>query len=416
MSKQIAIGVVLIILGVVLWSIFRPITWEENFKPKKKNPYGTYLIFELLQKSTPNSRIETIKNADALPAAKRMDATFISVRSTLELNEKDSDKLFEFVGAGNTAILSLNYLPAYLRDSLFQKKCGLGKIQKNYQPSILESETIFCNLSHPKLRLQKSPTFSMRDRTGMITYPWTHFKVPADCVGEKRILPLGFLNDSLINFLRIPYGKGIFYLHSTPQAFTNYHMRRQEVLRYAEGVFAHVGRGPIYWDAMEDSTQKERASAPPLNNPLADSPLKYILSQPALAWAWYLLLFAGLLFLVFHSKRRQRVIPVSEPNTNTSLEFVSTIGRLYFLQNNHRRLSLQQVNLFKQFVRERYGIQVVGTDREILDRLANKSRVPIALLEAIFRLHNQAESSKFMPEKSMIELHRYIQEFYRICK
>jgi hypothetical protein len=411
----VAIGIVLIALGIVLWSVFRPITWEENFNSKKKNPYGTYLIFELLQKSVPQSRIETIKNsnADVLRPFKGRDATFISISNRLAFNTEGMDRLFAFVAAGNNAILSTNYLSPYIRDSVLQKKCAVGK---NFQLEILDAEAIYCNLVHPDLRLQKSPTFSIRNQHGIVAYPWTHFGVLADCSVEGPISQLGYLNDSLINFLRIPFGKGAFYLHSTPQAFTNYHMRRKEVLRYAEGVFAHIGRGPVFWDASEGSSPGGAASSPPPGTPLAGSPLKYILSQPALAWAWYMLLFMGLSFLVFHSKRRQRIIPVYEPNTNTSLEFVSTVGRLYFLQNNHRRLSLQQMKLFQQFVRDRYGLKIESSDKAILDKLAEKSSVPKTLLEDIFRLYNQAENSTLVPEKSMIELHRYLEEFHRNCK
>lgn len=414
----IALAALLVMLGFVVWSWLKPISWEENFKPDKKNPYGTFLIFQLLQKGAPDTRITRIKEdmSKKLPTSSK-DATFISIRSELPAGKTDMDTLLAFVSAGNTAFLSLNYFPSSLQKSLLLVWPCSEDDREAYEVDIFEARTVHCNLEHPSLQMIRPPSLSIRDQDGVILYPWTHFGAKSRCKDQNSMIPMGYLNDSLVNFLRIPYGKGFFYLHTTPQAFTNYQLRREEVLEYVERVFAFTGEGPVYWDDMEDDFRDEEASnQPPAGSPLANSPLKYILSQPSLTWTWYILLFMGLSFLIFHSRRRQRIVPVLEPNTNTSLEFVTTIGRLYFLQNNHRRLCLQQMKLFQQFLRDRYSIHFTGADGVNLDKLAEKSRVPKAHIEEILRFHAVAESSRVMPEKSMMQLHWLLQEFYRICK
>lgn len=135
-----------------------------------------------------------------------------------------------------------------------------------------------------------------------------------------------------------------------------------------------------------------------------------------MAFAWYLLLLLGILYLLLRSRRRQRIVPVLEPNTNTSLEFVSTIGRLYFLQNDHKQLCLQKMRLFHQFIRERYGLQSRDTDEVFLAKLAAKSEVPREIINKLFLIHNNIQSSNIVTEYTLAQLHGLIEEFHRICK
>ena len=71
---------------------------------------------------------------------------------------------------------------------------------------------------------------------------------------------------------------------------------------------------------------------------VSDSPLRFILSQPALKWAWYLLLAGVLIFIIFNLRRTQRPIPILPKNLNTSVEFVKTIGNLYYQEGDIRNL------------------------------------------------------------------------------
>ena len=61
-------------------------------------------------------------------------------------------------------------------------------------------------------------------------------------------------------------------------------------------------------------------------------------------------------------KRKQRIIPVLERNENTSFKFISTIGRLYFLQNDHKKLCQQKMKLFYAYIRDRYNINTTKVD------------------------------------------------------
>ena len=124
----------------------------------------------------------------------------------------------------------------------------------------------------------------------------------------------------------------------------------------------------------------------------------------------------ALLYMIFGARRRQRIIPVLEPNTNTSLEFISTIGRLYFIQNNHRKLALQKVKLFQAFIRQRYHIQSARADDDFFNKLALRSEVNIDLIRKIYLLSGNINNSSIVSENTLIELHQLMDRFYKNCK
>src|SRR5690606_3172074 len=141
------------------------------------------------------------------------------------------------------------------------------------------------------------------------------------CDSTRSITPLGYQEDGGVNFIRIAAGNGNLYLHSNPLVFTNYFLTNEENVAYASAVFSHLRGKGIVWD--------EYSKIPFAgNNNAYNSPLYYILQQPSLKYAWWLLLLTVLLYVVFAARRTQRVIPVIDPKTNSSLEFVNLISSL----------------------------------------------------------------------------------------
>ena len=55
-------------------------------------------------------------------------------------------------------------------------------------------------------------------------------------------------------------------------------------------------------------------------------------------------------------KRKQRIIPVITPLKNTSLEFVETIGRLYYQKGTRSGIAHKKIIFFLDFIRTRYNI------------------------------------------------------------
>ncbi|MEO6039935.1 MAG: hypothetical protein ABIQ93_16095, partial [Saprospiraceae bacterium] len=154
-----------------------------------------------------------------------------------------------------------------------------------------------------------------------------------------------------------------------------------------------------------------------------EHPLTFILQQPALAWAWYLLAAMAGAWLFFRAKRRQRIIPVLPKNENSSYEFIGTIANLHFRERDYRAQSIQQMKLFLAQLRERYGVVapmdatswLPRHDDEFFRRLAKLSEVPETQLRDVFTKY--ADNIQDMPsEQNMVNLHLAMEGFFRRAK
>jgi hypothetical protein len=180
-------------------------------------------------------------------------------------------------------------------------------------------------------------------------------------------------------------------------------------------------KGDIYWDSNNRTTksiamQIDNGGMSKKESKPEKSPLQYILSNEPLAWAWRSLLLMGIIFVLFASKRRQRVIPILPKNVNTSLAFIQNIGRLYYNTRNHNAICEMQFKQWQWFVRERYGLVTNNLlDEEFLNRLHQKSSIRIEQLQGlIFTGMNITE--RFATEKDLILLDKELRHFYNICK
>lgn len=418
----LAVGLLLLLLVILLWrSNQNRFDWNETYLPDSKAPYGTYVIYKLLQAKAEEYDFSVVKdsiNEVVLPG--ELPASYVFIGEGLFMTPRDVEALLDFVSEGNTAFISSKTIPYDLMFHLYYFECN-GYEWDDYSFYLDTLATL--SLNHPDLELAATTTVTYQQRNEAQAYNWHYIDDEYFCE-EDSLVKIGSFNDSLANFAMLHYGQGRFLLHTTPIAFTNLSLLKSAGFDYANKVFAHLPEGPLYWDdysRVPEAVGRRRNTGG--NNSLAErrlsssSPLQYILQQPPLSWAWYLLLIMALLYLIFGAKRKQRIIPVLEKNSNTSLEFLATIGRLYFIQNNHRQLSIQKMKLFQAFVRDRYNIHLKEMkDDKVLARLATKSEIPISLLEKIQLLHSNIQSSNFVSENTLIEFHKLIDQFYKHCK
>jgi hypothetical protein len=155
-----------------------------------------------------------------------------------------------------------------------------------------------------------------------------------------------------------------------------------------------------------------------LDNPY-DSPLYYIMQQPALKYAWWMLIAAGILYIIFASKRTQRVIPVLEAKTNTSLEFLNVISSLHYQNPDHLDMARKKMKYFLYFIRAKYGINTQHLTDEQAKRLSEKAKVDIndvVLIQQRYKtLENYAGVSDGDAER-LVDLYQAIDKFYKNCK
>ena len=216
-------------------------------------------------------------------------------------------------------------------------------------------------------------------------------------------LKLGTDQKGNLNFICIKYGEGKIYFHTQPLVFTNYHLLNSNI-EYAAKVLSYL---PIRTTVWDNYYKPDRF--------VNSSPMRYILSQPPLQSAYYLLLITLLLYMVIESKRRQRVIPVINPPGNYSLQFIKTIGSLYFKQRNNADLAKKQILYFKEFLREHYFLTGISASHDCALIVSTKSGVPSDLVQKLLGIMESFESAEKVSNDELIGLNSDIEMFYKQC-
>lgn len=397
------------------------LSWGESYEEKDLNPYGSHVSYELLSNFYPDESFEVLdkKLEEGLPLDSTKQHNYVFIGPNLLLDSVDIEQLLQFVDKGNTAFIISKAVPYDLMFHVYFQEC-------NYIPwddyAVHWDTAINTNLLHPDLADESGFKNKYVRNYKTSSYRWKYIDTSYFCNEDYGFVKLGTMNDSLANFAMMKHGKGEFYFHTTPLAFSNITLLKRNNLPYFYKVFSHLKKGTILWDANNRTIEsfnrrRNQISGSDPNRTLnSEGPLKYILSQESFAWAWYLSLFTGLLYLIFRAKRRQAIIPVTAANTNSSLEFISTIGRLYFLQNDHKKLCLQKMKLFLSFVRDRYSIPTKLINDLFITKLSKKSEITEELIHKIFKYHNNIKSSSFVSEQTMVEFHVLMDQFYKKCK
>lgn len=180
--------------------------------------------------------------------------------------------------------------------------------------------------------------------------------------------PLGFQmknNQKKTNFIVTNYGQGQIYLHSQPVVFTNYYMLKPANYDYLSNLFKNISANDWIWFVKDQEIESMQS--------ISQNKLRFISEHPALKWAYWLLWLTLILFLIFNSKRKQRIVPVIKPLENTTIDFTKTISNLYFQEKNYKIIIRKKIIYFLEKVRTTYYLDTSKLDDEFALKLAHKS-------------------------------------------
>ncbi len=420
-SNLILIGLVAALAGLFWWlsSSGGKFDWTEKYREGKEQPYDLSVVQRLLRSYFPQKNFTAIqqKLTESLPA-EGAGKSYVFIGEGLLLDSSDTQHLLRFVRTGGTAFLSSKTLPADITRQLLPDECEEEMSQvPDYVGKF--AGMVRLNFSDNSLKTNGLDTFEFAYRNQSSHYDWATIDSAMTCPDDDAQTDLGTLDDTLVNFMEWRFGTGRFLLHTCPVAFCNYFLLRKNGRAYAAGALSHLPEGDLFWEEKHRTTEdvarrrNQKKGGPPAGPD--DSPLAYILRQPALAWAWYVMLGMVGAFVVFRGKRRQRIIPVLPRPENTTLDFVKTIGRIAFQQKNQTQLCQQNMRLFLGFLRERYGLAASRHEPGFTRQVALASQVPEGQVGEIFALFHTVESN-LADEKTMVEFYRAIERFHQICK
>jgi hypothetical protein len=140
--------------------------------------------------------------------------------------------------------------------------------------------------------------------------------------------------------------------------------------------------------------------------------MRVFLSHPPLRWAFYIVI-AGLLIYVFYQmKRRQRIIPIIEPVANTTVDFVTVVGQVYYEQHDNSNIAQKKVAYFLEHIRTKYLIKTNVHDADFMQTLALKSGAQISLIQALFYQVGLIQNGQKIGNDDLITLNQSIEQFY----
>lgn len=195
---------------------------------------------------------------------------------------------------------------------------------------------------------------------------------------------------------------GAIYFHFAPLAFSNFFLLHKDNIHYYEYALSQLPANAdvVYWDEYFRYAHNDF------------SKLDMILNNESLRWAFWIVIAIFLLLFFFQSKRRQRIIPVIAPLRNTSLDFVKTIGRLYFQKRDNRNLAQKMAAHFLDHVRTRYNIPTSNLDETFTERLAYKSGFNKEILQQIVYVVRTIHEYPSYTDSELMSFNKNLESFY----
>lgn len=391
--------------------------WSVMLRKDVKDPYGLYMIHNLLAEQFPGYDFETM-DADIEETLDDADSdtlsNYVFIGHNIFLDSAARMSLSHFVERGNNAFIFAQNPPEYFfEDSTWTPYSHSSYYNSSY--NYYTDTSMYMSLRHSGLADSSALyKFTYNVEEDSLSRDWYYFDTYFSTEAELEIVEIGYM-EGYPNMVRVPWGKGQIYFHTVPVVLTNHYLMQPTQREYAEAVLGHMHEGHIYYD---DANQRPEYDydGNRRSGGLEESALSYVLSQPALRWSLMLMLATLLAYVLFRAKRRQRIVPVLEPNTNSSLDFLQTIGRLYFLQNDHKKLASKKMRLFLSFIRGRYHISTQTLDDNLQAHIARKAQVPLDHVQEIFKKYKAIEYLDEVSDVLLIEFHSAIDRFHQTCK
>ncbi|MCZ7611266.1 MAG: hypothetical protein M5U17_14040 [Ignavibacterium sp.] len=383
-AYKFILPVIIVAIIFLIVKIFtpEPTDWKQSYSKNDKIPYGSYILYEQLNQLFPDKNIESTNLPFYNISIQReiKEKNIIIICNYFNPDELDTRVLLELLDNGNDVLIASASFDNKLSDSL--------KIQ-TYYSYFNDLDTNEFNFVNPELKREVNYRFSQGN--------YEHYFYMFD---TTNALVLGINGQGHPNFIKMKIGSGTLFLHTIPNVFTNYNLLKSE-RDYIYKSLSYLKVRDVIWDEYYKEVNKYQST-----------PIRYILSQPSLKWGYFTFLFAMILFVIFKGKREQRIIPVIKPLTNTTLEFIQTVGNVYLKQSNHKNIAKKKIIYFLDHLRNKYGIRTNELNNDVIKQLSEKSNYDERELNKIKTIIFNIENSTSIKKEILLELNNLLENFY----
>lgn len=331
----VLVAIVALIIGLLITaSVFSKTKtdWNKKFGKENKSPFGFYILYNELKQLTQANKVSEIKTLEELKNLDpKTDIIFF-------INENPNQ---------STVIVDeINKLYKKPFTIFYAEENQFNTLQTSEKPIIVRIKEFSTNTNY-------------NSYTNKASFNHT--------IPTHKALGTVSINDSTYtNYYLNINGKMLEYTHFDPILFSNFYILKENGYLYTKEVFKPLKGKNIYWiNPNRTYTQPKSSSA-----------LSFILSQPELKTAWYILVFALLLYLIFKSKREQQYIPVVEPEKNLSLDFANVIASMYYESGKPHDIITKKIDYFYHTIRKEFNLSTENIfDENFVFVLAQKAQI-----------------------------------------
>lgn len=376
--------IVLLFIGSLLHAIFQPrpplFNYDLNFYSRE--PYGCSVLKEELPNFFEDRNVRALGSLDLKPyydyvvnyndygyeVSDDFDSSlvyreisnvgaenfnFLAISPLLKMSQIDINSLWLHLYQGNEAMLLADDLNEEL-----QKALGVELEDYVGSDSIELTKAFSVNLKNEEFYNHKYTS----QYSAIVSYP-----------EDAEVICTNKLGDVIGISLKV--GEGRISYFTLPIIFSNLHILKDR-RDFAEKLLRTLPEENTYYAQFTGGRAENYTQQP--------GTLSFIHSQPSLTWAFYTLLFSVLLFMAFRLRRMQRIIPIVNPPSNSSIQYVESLSNLYLLHNNHKETALKKMNYFLNRLRLEYHLNTNEVNDQFYLRLSQKSGVDQKIVKQLF--------------------------------
>jgi len=376
-----------------------------TFSPKDKIPYGAYAAYHLLQHQFPNATIDVNRFAPELWQDLSYDSVgqvLLVVNSYFDPTLSELNALTSFARQGNAVFISCLQMNETAR--------VFFKVQQEevFNPFTIKNSYGFVNMYDSFAVKLDSHTYTVPLQ---FVYPGVSYNNRFIKYDSLFAYPLGYNSDDNIpNLLAIKAKDGSIFLHTAPITFTNFFLLYNNNHQYYEKLMSLLPANArkIVWDEYFLLYKQNKNN----NNEDEKGLLSVLLSHENFYAAFWILIILLALYFFTEIKRRQRLIPEYSKPANDSLEFVTTIGKLYYEKGDHKNLAEKLTVFFSDYVRNKYKLPTNELNESFVQRLALKTSIPVEELRKLTDTLITIKLSDRISEQQLLQYHQQLENFY----
>jgi hypothetical protein len=366
----------------------KPISWFPSYAAKHKTPYGTYVLKTQLPSLFPNTTVREINQPPfQFLADSTRSGTYFFVNGYLNFDKAEFKRLLAFVARGNAVFVATNGANI---DTLGieTQQIVTTALEENFKVALL------------------NPAFSKdsfafdRPSTNLVFSKIDTLKTTA----LGKLMVTNEDNEAVsegVNFIKHKHGKGTLYFHTAPLLFTNYNLLKATNDRYIENVLSYIDADqPFLWDAYYKNGKSK-----------ITSPMQYVLGSKNLKWAYYMGLIGVVFFVIFKSKRVQRLIPVVVPLKNQTVAFTRTIANMYYEKSEHKNIATHKITYFLEHIRTKLHLPTSVLNESFYNHLAARSGNNKEAIHALFETIDAISALRKITKEQLITLNNKIESF-----